>query len=113
MDALADAADRLGARGARLVLTTSAYSQIVFQPSAARAQTDCTNTVTREFAPTHPGVGLIDLAEYVCPSGGTCRDTIDGAKLRADGVHYEGRAARLIARWMLPQLGFPGAGDGP
>jgi peptidoglycan/LPS O-acetylase OafA/YrhL len=104
--ALDQAVRTLSSRGARVVLTTSAYSQLYVEAPGARNQTDCTNALTREFAGTHPGLGLVDLGGYVCPSHGQCRATIDGTTLRADGVHYEGRAARLIAQWILPQLGF-------
>ncbi len=112
-DELGRAVRRLSAHGARIVLTTSAYSEIVFHGAADWRETDCTNAATRAFASTHPQVGFVDLAHYVCPIQGQCHNEIDGTTLRPDGVHYKGPGARLIARWLLPQLGFPPATANP
>jgi hypothetical protein len=39
----------------------------------------------------------------VCPQG-RCRDEIDGATLRPDGLHFEGPGADVVVRWVAPQL---------
>ena len=94
----------LSSRGARLVLTNSAYATLLGATEDSRRQTDCKNALTREFAAAHPTVGFIDLAHFVCPSISECHRIIDGVEMRKDGVHYRGPSARLVARWLLPQI---------
>jgi peptidoglycan/LPS O-acetylase OafA/YrhL len=106
LPALDDAVRTLSSRAARVVLTTSAYSQLYAEAPGSRDQTDCTNALTREFALTHPAVGLIDLGHYVCPSHDQCRAAIGNTTLRSDGVHYQDGGARLVARWLLERLTF-------
>ena len=102
--ALTRTTERFMARGARVVLTTGAYSVVFGSSDAARAETDCKNRLTRDFARSHPGVGFVDLARFVCPTRQECRDTWHGVTLRMDGTHFRGRAARLVARWLYDQL---------
>ena len=95
----------LRAVGARVVLTTSAYSVGFGATEANRIESDCTNVLIREFAQQHPGVVIVDLERFVCPTErGDCRTTLAGATLRPDGVHYRKRSARLVARWILDQV---------
>ena len=103
---LAGAVKTLSARGARVVMSTGAYSQVFGATERSRDQSDCTNALTREFTNSHPRVGFIDLGHYVCPARDRCHVTIGGITLRTDFVHYRGPAARLIARWLLPRLGL-------
>jgi hypothetical protein len=91
--------------GAHLFIATSAYSQYYGAPVDRWPQTDCMNRVEHEVAAKDPTlVTVIDLGHYVCPKLGVCRQTIDGAPMRPDGIHYRGPSARAIAAWMLPQL---------
>jgi Predicted acyltransferases len=106
LHSLEGAVRTLGARGARVVMSTSAYSIVFGSTEATRDQSDCTNALTREFASSHPTVGLIDLGHYVCPARDRCHVSLGGITLRTDFVHYRGPAARLIARWLLPRLGI-------
>ena len=94
----------LSSRGARVVMITSAYSTSLGAAESTRRQTDCKNAITREFAAAHHAVGFVDLAHFVCPSISECHRTIDGVEMRKDGVHYRGPSARLVARWLLPQI---------
>jgi peptidoglycan/LPS O-acetylase OafA/YrhL len=96
----------LTARGAHLVLTSSAYSVTLANDTASNMQTDCSNAATRAYAASHPGVGFIDLGRFVCPKLDTCRTSIDGAVMRPDGVHFRDRSAVSVAQWLLPQLGL-------
>lgn len=105
--AMEDAIRILTARGARLVLTTSAYSDIFFQVPSAAPFTRCHNEAITRFAKRHPAVGLVDLARRVCPKYKNCSRKEQGITLRPDGVHYQKDGALLIARWMIPQLGLP------
>jgi hypothetical protein len=107
--ALGDAVDVLGARGARVVLTTAAYSIFLGGERSiapVRAKTKCANALIRRFAAGRPDVTLVDLQRFVCPHGNWCRATLAGAPLRPDGVHYTGLGARLVAGWLYEQLGI-------
>jgi len=46
---------------------------------------------------------VVDLGEYVCP-GGDCQESIDGAELRPDGLHFEGEGAVIVSRWLTRRL---------
>ena len=105
LDTLSRRVRELQAIGARVVLTTSAYSVGFGATEANRVESDCTNALIREYAQDHPAVVLVDLERYVCPTEqGACRARLAGAALRPDGVHYRGRSARLVARWILDQV---------
>jgi hypothetical protein len=108
-DALAHATGKLSAHGAKVVLTTAAYSLFIGGErdiAPIRALTKCANNQIRRFVVEHPSVQLIDLQALICPNGRDCRLELDHTALRPDGVHYGGRGARLVAIWMLRQLGF-------
>ncbi|HEX4490161.1 MAG TPA: acyltransferase family protein [Acidimicrobiia bacterium] len=95
---------QLGRFGAKVVITTSAYSR---RDGAANdpAQDDCENAMRRSVAAA-TGSQLVDLFSYVCPKG-ECRSKIDGVTLRSDGLHYEGAGADLVARWLYSQVRSP------
>ena len=107
--ALDDAVRRLSAGGAKVVLTTAAYSRFfaseAFNQGIQRA-TRCSNTIVRQYAASHRTVGFIDLNRFVCPDGTTCLTQLDGSELRSDGVHYRGRGAQIVAAWMLTKIGI-------
>jgi peptidoglycan/LPS O-acetylase OafA/YrhL len=105
-ESLARATKTFTDAGARVVMTSGPHSEVFGVSDASRDQTDCKNAQTAEFAHSHPGVAFIDLARYVCPTRERCRSRVDGVTLRKDGVHFQGPAARRMARWFLPQLGF-------
>jgi peptidoglycan/LPS O-acetylase OafA/YrhL len=103
--ALLEAAQVLTRGGAHLVIATSAYSQYYGAPTNRWSQTDCMNRVEHEVgAKDAKVVSVIDLGHFVCPKLGVCRQTIDGAPMRPDGIHFRDTSARAIAAWMLPQL---------
>jgi lysophospholipase L1-like esterase len=92
--------------GAHVVVSTVAYASIAAAiPKVAASwlrATDCSNRVRREAARA-TGAQIVDLFRYTCPHG-TCRNTVDGAVLRTDGIHYRDEGARIVARWILRQL---------
>ena len=52
--------------------------------------------------PVHPVV--LDLNKVVCP-GGTFTWTINGLRVRSDGLHFTPAGVqRIIAPWLLPEL---------
>jgi hypothetical protein len=111
MHALDQAVATLGSRGARVVLTTSAYTILIggepyMRP--IRTLTRCGNDLTRLYAAEH-SVALVDLQSLVCPAGDTCREELFGASIRPDGMHYRGLGAEIVGAWMLRQLGIVAA----
>jgi peptidoglycan/LPS O-acetylase OafA/YrhL len=105
LGALEQRVSEMQAVGARVVLTTSAYAAHYGATKAERIPTDCTNALIREFARTHPGVELVDLERFVCPSTtALCRYMIGNVEMRPDGVHYRHTSARRVARWILDQI---------
>jgi peptidoglycan/LPS O-acetylase OafA/YrhL len=69
-----------------------------------RRRTDHFNELLRDLAAANPDtVHLIELGDHVCP-GGECPDQIDGIEMRPDGLHYGDGDAKLVARWLAPQL---------
>jgi peptidoglycan/LPS O-acetylase OafA/YrhL len=95
----------LGATGAKVVLTTAAYTRFGFPDARKDGLIDCDNQIRREVA-RETGAQLVDLFAYTCPDR-ACIDKIDGVTMRPDGLHYEGRSARIVDRWILGQLHWP------
>jgi lysophospholipase L1-like esterase len=91
----------LGAGGAKVVITTSAYTRYLFMRSSDHAIA-CDNRVRRRVAAA-TGAQLVDLFQFICPDG-QCRDKQNGVSLRADGLHYEGAGGAIVARWLLSQV---------
>jgi hypothetical protein len=100
--ALQDGLRTLSATGARVALTTAAYTDGPVGDSRF-AKDDCVNDITRTVAAESPHNVLVDLARYVCPTH-QCRREEDGVPLRDDGVHYRDKGATLIAGWVLDQI---------
>jgi hypothetical protein len=99
---LRDAVRTLGATGARVALTTSAYTIGVIGGSHY-AKNDCINAIERSVAAETPNTMLVDLATHMCPTH-ECLAEQDGVVLREDGLHYRGAAAQIIAVWILDQI---------
>jgi peptidoglycan/LPS O-acetylase OafA/YrhL len=91
---------RLGAGGAKVVITTAAYSRYVFHGSDSLIR--CENPLRREVAAA-TGAQLVDLFAYICPHG-QCREKQDGVVLRPDGLHYRDAGGRIVARWLIDQV---------
>ncbi len=68
------------------------------------AQASCVNQVYRQAAAAVPHSSVIDLAGWLCPGGGACKEEVDGVELRADRAHFKGDAAKLVDRWIVKQL---------
>ncbi|HTR78712.1 MAG TPA: acyltransferase family protein [Gemmatimonadaceae bacterium] len=90
----------LGSTGAKVVLTTSAYTRSLDKHNDH--STDCENAIRRRVA-AETGAQLADLFSFTCPDG-QCRVTDDGVILRPDGLHYEGAGAVIVAKWLLAQV---------
>jgi peptidoglycan/LPS O-acetylase OafA/YrhL len=97
--ALRDEVVQLGARRAKVVLTTAVYPRYVFADEDR--QTDCENDLRRAVA-ADTGVRLLDLNAYICPNA-HCREEENGTVLRVDGEHYDGEGGRLVFKWLYNQ----------
>lgn len=71
------------------------------------AGTACGNDILRDVAAADPDhVELIDLEAHLCDEG-TCIEHVNGIELRPDGLHYDRKGSRIVAKWVLDQLGLP------
>ena len=50
-----------------------------------------------------PGVASLDLQARLCPDD-RCELTNRGAPIRPDGMHFDGKGAEEIARWVETEL---------
>jgi hypothetical protein len=90
--------------GARVSLTTNAYTKYDSERRDDRERVDCVNEIVRDVARAN-GAEVIDLFGFVCPDAPECREQIDGRVLRPDFVHYSDRGGELVARWVLEEMG--------
>jgi len=62
------------------------------------------NQVLGRFVAAHADRAvLIDIKRFLCPNGSYV-DTMQGVKVRYDGVHFSKEGTRLAWRWLGPQL---------
>lgn len=102
-------------RGARVALFTDPYFLRGHRPDGGiwpedqPGRVDIMNGLFRQVAESHPGVvSLVDLGGRLSP-GGRFAMTIDGVRVRSDGVHMTPQAGAWLAPWLLPQLRAIGA----
>jgi peptidoglycan/LPS O-acetylase OafA/YrhL len=102
------AAARLTAGGAHLVITTMAprAPNELMSSDAAAAETARyvrLNKLYTQYAGAHPAtVSVVDFAGVVCPGGPPCPRTVDGLDPRPlDGLHFTPETAGWAARWLL------------
>jgi peptidoglycan/LPS O-acetylase OafA/YrhL len=111
-----DAALRvLGSGGATVYLTAPAPHRSPFFGADENEHLDCLRTVYEDAAADHrETTRWLRMDTWLCPSEGAgtgrpqdCVDTIDGVKLRHDGVHFIEEGRRAMARWVVSQLFEP------
>ena len=102
------AAHRLTADGAHLVITTMAprAPNELLSPVAAAAESARfvhLNELYTQYAHAHPETtSVVDFADAVCPGGPPCPRTVDGIDLRPlDGLHFTPDTAGWASRWLL------------
>jgi len=109
---IADAAHRLTATGAHLVIVTLAPdapgTQLAGDPH--RNQRLATlNRLLRKYAAAHR-IRVTDLRSIVCPrtrGGKACPRVVHGLLLRPDGYHFGSDASRFVAQRLLPEVVRP------
>ncbi len=104
------AIDDLRSSGATVVLVTVARSNSTFHGPEWNQHIDCYNDVLRSIAGNTPGVKLVDLDHWLCPDG-QCRQDLDGATPRPDGLHFNGPGGRAVSAYLtktaLAEAGVP------
>lgn len=96
--------------GAKVALFTTPYYRRGLRPDGGLypeddpARVDRMNAIFRDVAARHPGlVTLVDFGGRLSP-GGQLAMSIDGIRIRSDGVHLTPQAGGWLAPWLLPQL---------
>jgi hypothetical protein len=109
---LGEALDVLSATGAEVLLLTTPYYRLgwpqrvdVERSPLHEPWVDRWNAIVRDVATTRAGaVRVLDLNAFLNPAG-TWTDTIDGIKVRSyDRSHLSPLGARVVARWLLPEI---------
>src|SRR5207237_855625 len=98
-----------GSRGAKVIVTTTPYYHRGDAPNHGTwpeddpARTDMVNALLKWVAGIHPGIAVVDFGGHLSP-GGHLAMTIDGVRVRTDGVHVATDAGGWLAPWLIPQL---------
>jgi lysophospholipase L1-like esterase len=106
-----DQAIRVAAGGGAVVaLATSPYFHGREAPDGSRypendpARVDRFNQLLRAaVARSHTPAFAVELGRRACPDG-RYTSTVDGVRIRDDGVHFSAAGARWLAPWLLPQI---------
>jgi hypothetical protein len=109
-----------GSRGAHVTLLTAPYTRRSerwdggLYDEDLPERVDAWNRLLRQVAARHGGrVSVLDLNALMCPDG-QFTWTIDGLRVRTDGLHFTPEAVRrLIAPWLLPRLARIALGGRP
>jgi peptidoglycan/LPS O-acetylase OafA/YrhL len=101
---LVEALTALGAFAGTVSITTVPYKGDGRHPSSLRDRdTDCLNDLFLGLRKDFPSLAVVDLKEHVCP-GGLCRASLEGNRLRPDGLHFHGPSAAVTGTWVLEQV---------
>ena len=109
-----------GSRGAHVMLLTAPYNRRAERPDGGLydedlpERVDAWNRLQRLVAARHPDrVSVIDLNARMCPDG-VFTWTIDGLRVRSDGLHFTPDGVRRwVAPWLVPQLAALAVGASP
>lgn len=95
----------LGAGGRPVVLgTIVAGGRNALVIEGAEERSACVNKILQGLADELPNGHLVDLSALVCPDGPghPCREDLDGAPIRTDGLHYDaGEGGARVADWVV------------
>ena len=105
------AVEVLTSRGARLAIATAPYYRRGERPDGGiwpedePWRVDRFNVLVREVAAFHPDrVTVVDLNARTTSRPGRYTSSVDGVRMRYDGVHFTRPGAQRLAPWLLPQL---------
>jgi hypothetical protein len=99
------------ADGARVALLTAPYTRRQERPDGGLwpedepARVDAWNRLLAAVAAAHPSRPVVlDLNRVLCP-GGAFTWTVDGVRVRSDGLHITPEGVRrVVAPWLAPEL---------
>ncbi len=92
----------LASTGARVIVTTAAYTELPYKSAAWYRHNDCQNAIFRKVAADEPRAVLADVFRWLCPrADADCDNHLAGVELRADGVHFRAASAQLLAAWLI------------
>ncbi|MFF5232409.1 acyltransferase family protein [Dactylosporangium sp. NPDC000521] len=105
------AIDIAAGNGATVVLLNATYTRRAERPDGGLwpedtpQRVDAWNALLAKTAAAHPKhPKVLNLNKVVCP-GGTFTWTVNGLKIRSDGLHFTPEGVKkIIAPWLLPQL---------
>ena len=101
-----------GSSGAKVALFTTPYYKRGpgpadnggLWPEDEPIRVDAVNNIIKAVAANHAGaVTLVDFGSKLSPEGHLAI-TIDGVKVRSDGVHLTRASGAVVAPWLLPEL---------
>jgi hypothetical protein len=109
-----------GSRGAAVVLLTAAYTHRAEKPDGGLypedqpQRVDAWNALLRAETTRRPGkVTVLDIDPVVCPHG-TFTWSVNGVRIRSDGLHYTPAGVHaIIAPWLLPKVAAIAFGHNP
>jgi len=94
----------LASKGARVIITTTAYAGLPFKTDSWFRHNDCQNAVFRRVAASEPRAVMADLFNWMCPRlDADCEGHLSDIVLRPDGVHFRDASARVLAAWLIAQ----------
>jgi peptidoglycan/LPS O-acetylase OafA/YrhL len=95
--------------GSRVVVLTAPFYRTSERPDGGQwpendpARVRRLNEILRTVVARHPAVTLVDLGLHTNPSG-RFTATVDGVRMRRDGVHYSAEGCAWFAPWLVPQV---------
>ncbi|HTK16572.1 MAG TPA: acyltransferase [Acidimicrobiia bacterium] len=94
----------LASKGARVVVTTTAYAGFPYKSLSWFRNNDCQNAMLRRVVASEPSAVMADLFQWMCPHlDSDCRSHLAATVLRPDGVHFRDASARAVAAWLIAQ----------
>jgi len=93
----------LADKSGRVYLARVPYPVGGWQKPALNAQVDCFNRLLDGVAKRDARIRVLDLSAHLCP-GGTCALESEGAPIRPDGMHFGGKGAEAVARWVIGEI---------
>jgi hypothetical protein len=96
----------LAPNGGRRVVVRVPHPVGGWKSPVVDAHVDCFLAALDRSVAAVPGVGALDLDSKLCPNT-ACAMSSNGAPIRPDGLHFDGKGAEEISRWVEAKLVAP------